>query len=76
PGSAAVTAAYAPAVPAPRDSLPAAPESADEVFARAVRHQDEHVIKLADTCLDVHQRTGHSDALAAVVRATELISEP
>ncbi|GAA4492473.1 questin oxidase family protein [Actinoallomurus oryzae] len=74
--SAAVTAAYTPAAPTPRHSLPTAPESADEVFERAVRHQDEHVIKLADTCLDVHQRTGHPDTLAAVVRATELINEP
>jgi hypothetical protein len=73
---AAVTAAYTPAAPAPRHDLPAAPESVDEVFDRAVRHQDEHVIKLADTCLDVHQRTGHPDALAAVIRATELINEP
>jgi hypothetical protein len=73
--SAAVTAAYLPAAPAPRHSLPTAPDSADEVFARAVRHRDEHVIKLADTCLDVYDRTGHPDALAAVVRATELIDE-
>ncbi|MER6944834.1 questin oxidase family protein [Nonomuraea sp. NPDC000554] len=73
--SASVTAAYTPATPTPRHSLPTAPESADEVFALAVRHQDEHVIKLADTCLDVHQRTGHPDALAAVIRATELIDE-
>ncbi|MCO6010653.1 hypothetical protein NE236_37420 [Actinoallomurus purpureus] len=74
--SAAVTAAYLPAAPAPRHSPPTAPDSADEVFARAVRHQDEHVIKLADTCLDVYDRTGNPDALAAVIRATELIDEP
>ncbi|MEU6553286.1 questin oxidase family protein [Streptomyces sp. NPDC046915] len=72
---AAVTAAYAPAAPAPRHSLPSAPGPADEVFAFAVRHQDEHVIKLADTCLDVHHRTGHPDVLAAVVRAADLIDE-
>ncbi|TLS47054.1 questin oxidase family protein [Streptomyces montanus] len=72
---AAVTAAYAPAAPTPRHSLPSAPESADEVFDLAVRHQDEHVIKLADTCLDIHQHTGRPDALAAVIRATELIDE-
>jgi hypothetical protein len=71
-----VTAAYTLAAPAPRDALPAAPGSADEVFARAVRHQDEHVIKLADTCLDVHDRTGDPDALSAVIRATALIDEP
>ncbi|MEV5750547.1 questin oxidase family protein [Actinoallomurus sp. NPDC052308] len=73
--SAAVTAAYTPATPEPRHTLPTAPGSPDEVFARAVRHGDEHVIKLADTCLDVHQRTGDPDALAAVIRATDLIDE-
>ncbi|WP_433172729.1 questin oxidase family protein [Actinoallomurus sp. CA-150999] len=73
--SAAVTAAYAPAAPAPGHGLPTAPDSAEEVFARAVRHGDEHVIKLADTGLDVHRRTGDPDALAAVIRATELIDE-
>jgi hypothetical protein len=70
-----VTAAYTPAAPAPRHSLPTAPDSAEEVFARAVRHQDEHVIKLADTALDVHERTGNPDALAAVIRATKLIDD-
>ncbi|WP_435804052.1 questin oxidase family protein [Streptomyces anthocyanicus] len=74
--SAAVTAAYAPAAPLPRHALPTAHRSAEETFALAVRHQDEHVIKLADTCLDVHRRTGCPDALAAVTRAIELIDEP
>jgi hypothetical protein len=41
---------------------------------RGVRHGDEHVIKLADTCLEVHERTGDDDALAAAVHATELIA--
>ncbi len=68
--SAAVIAAYAPAEAAA--GRPAA-DDADEVFARAVEHGDEHVIKLADTCLDVYGRTGDGDALAAAVRATELI---
>ncbi|MEV6050759.1 questin oxidase family protein [Streptomyces sp. NPDC052107] len=71
--SAAVTAAYRPAAPAPEDSLPTAPESVEEVFDLAARHGDEHVIKLADTCLDVHRRTGRPEALAAVVRAAGLI---
>ncbi|MFI9807958.1 questin oxidase family protein [Streptomyces sp. NPDC052301] len=74
--SAAVTAAYAPAEPAPAGSLPAAPGTADEVFDLAARHGDEHVIKLADTCLDVHARTGHPEALAAVARAAALVGEP
>lgn len=72
--TAAVTAAYAPAEPAPRADLPTVDGTAEEVFARAVRHGDEHVIKLADTCLEVHERTGDEDALAAAVRATELIA--
>jgi hypothetical protein len=75
--SAAVTAAYAPAEPAPRPDLPVAvtgPGAAEEVFARAVRHGDEHVIKLADTCLEVYGRTGDTDALSAAIRATELIA--
>ncbi|TDD12789.1 DUF4243 domain-containing protein [Nonomuraea deserti] len=70
---AAVTAAYAPAEPAPRRDLPAVPGSAEEVFELAVRHGDEHVIKLADTALDVYHRTDDPDALAAVVRAATLI---
>ncbi|EST33870.1 questin oxidase family protein [Streptomyces roseochromogenus] len=73
--SAAVTAAYAPAAAAPPDSLPTAPGSAEEVFELAARHGDEHVIKLADTCLEVHARTGRPEALAAVVRAAGLVEE-
>ncbi|GAA1618326.1 questin oxidase family protein [Nonomuraea maheshkhaliensis] len=70
---AAVTAAYAPDEPAPRGDLPAGPAEAEEAFELAVRHGDEHVIKLADTALDVYQRTDDPDALAAVVRAAGLI---
>jgi hypothetical protein len=44
----------------------------DDVFARAVEHRDEHVIKLADTALDVFERTGDPQALAAAVTASEL----
>lgn len=69
--TAAVTSAYAPAEPEPAPS--AAPGSPEEAFARAVRHGDEHAIKLADTCLEVYGRTGDADALRAAVRATELI---
>jgi hypothetical protein len=75
--SAAVTAAYGPADPAPRADLPVAPTgsgAADEVFALAVRHGDEHAIKLADTSLEVYERTGDAGALAAAIRATELIT--
>jgi hypothetical protein len=74
--AAALTAVYAPAVPAARTGLPDAPagtQPAEDAFARAVDHGDEHVIKFADTAVDVYARTGNADALAAVVRAAYLI---
>ena len=48
-------------------------ETAREVFARAVEHGDAHVIKFADTAIDVFARTGNRDAIAAALRAAELI---
>ncbi|MEU3738508.1 questin oxidase family protein [Streptomyces sp. NPDC032198] len=67
--SAAVTAMYAPDAPvaytAPGTFAP------EEVFERALAHGDEHVIKFADTALDV----GDERALASALRAIE-ISEP
>jgi Questin oxidase-like len=74
--AAALTAVYAPPVPASRADLPdppAGPQATEDVFARAVEHGDEHVIKFADTAADVYARTGRPDALAAAVRATVLI---
>ena len=74
--AAALTAIYAPAAPASPAELPdppAGPQAAEEVFARAVEHGDEHVIKFADTAADVYVRTGRPDALAAAVRAAALI---
>ncbi len=74
--AAALTAVYAPAVPAARAGLPgppAGPQPAEEVFARAVGHGDEHVIKFADAAADVYARTGNGDALAAAIRAADLI---
>jgi hypothetical protein len=44
-----------------------------EVFARAVEHRDEHVIKLADTALDVLEWTKDPRATDAVEVAMELI---
>ncbi|WP_030237868.1 MULTISPECIES: questin oxidase family protein [unclassified Streptomyces] len=67
--SAAVTAMYAPAEPVAR--VPAPRCTAEEVLERALAHGDEHVVKLADTALDV----GDAQALAAALRAVEL-SEP
>jgi hypothetical protein len=77
--AAALTAIYAPPEPAPPQTppaVPAGPGAVDEVFARAVDHGDEHVIKFADTAADVHARTGSPAALAAAVHATALIPRP
>jgi Questin oxidase-like len=76
--SSALTAVYAPAEPAPRERLPKAPagqsrDLAADTFARAVGHGDEHVIKFADTAVEVFGRTGDPDAIAAALRAIELI---
>ena len=74
--AAALTAVYAPAVPAARTDLPgppSGPHAAEDTFARAVDHGDEHVIKFADTAADAYARTGNPDALAAAVRAADLI---
>jgi hypothetical protein len=75
--AAALTAIYTPAAPAAPAELPdspAGPQAAEETFARAVEYGDEHVIKFADTAADVYARTGNADALAAAVRATQLIA--
>jgi len=74
--SAALTAIYAPATPAAGPTLPSAPggpQASEETFARAVEHGDEHVIKFADTAVEVYARTGDTGALAAAVHATSLI---
>jgi hypothetical protein len=71
--AAALTSWYSPDEPAPRTELPAASDDVDGVFARAAEHGDEHVIKFADTAVDVYERTGNPDALAAATRAAELI---
>lgn len=67
--SAAVTALYGPVEPVAW--TPPARFAPQEVMERALAHGDEHVIKLADTALDV----GDERALAAALRAVE-ISEP
>ena len=74
--AAALTAIYTPAAPAAQTELPdspAGPQAVQETFAQAVEHGDEHVIKFADTAADVYARTGNADALAAAVRAAQLI---
>jgi hypothetical protein len=77
--AAALTAIYAPAEAAPPQTRPAPPEGADavdEVFARAVEHGDEHVIKFTDTVADVYARTGNPTSLAAASHAVNLIPLP
>lgn len=73
---ATLTALYAPGTPADPSVLPPfpmGPRAAEEAFARAVAHGDEHVIKLADSALDSFARTQDSQALAAIYRAAALI---
>jgi hypothetical protein len=77
--TAALVAIYAPAEPAPpqtRPAPPTGPGAVEEVFARAVVHGDEHVIKFVDTAADVHARTGDPAALAAGLRAIDRIPRP
>jgi hypothetical protein len=74
--AAALTAIYAPAAPVLLTELPeppARPQTVEDTFALAIEHGDEHVIKFADTAADVFARTGDAEALAAAVRATQLI---
>ncbi|MFE7581118.1 questin oxidase family protein [Streptomyces gardneri] len=63
--AAAVTAAYTPRESAAYERTAL---SAEEVFARAAAHGDDHTIKFTDTALDV----GDPLALAAAVRSIEL----
>ncbi|MFE7468735.1 questin oxidase family protein [Streptomyces sp. NPDC057499] len=63
--SAAVTAAYGPAEAAPYSPADA---PAEELFARAAAHGNDHTIKFTDTALDV----GDATALAAALRSIEL----
>jgi hypothetical protein len=74
--AAALTAMYCPTEPAPRNALPAAGDENEpeaEALARAARHRDEHVMKFTDTAVEVFQRTGNRDALAAAMRSCQLI---
>lgn len=69
--TAAMTSVYAPADGiAPPTVTPATPV---EVFARAARHGDEHVVKLADAILDAHAASGDDRLLTAPGYAGQLI---
>ena len=75
--SAAITSGYAPAQPMPRDERPApltGEDAVHDLVELAVAHGDEHVIKFADTAVDVYERTADPDALAAAVHASVLLS--
>ncbi|MFE1769428.1 questin oxidase family protein [Streptomyces angustmyceticus] len=71
----AITAIYA--ADAPRPAPDAASATPGEVFERAVAHGDEHVIKFADTALDVAAASedGDTRALSAALNALALIDE-
>ncbi len=64
--TAAVVAAYRPGRAAP---APAAPADAADLLERALAHGGEHVIKLADTAIRAHSRSGSGTALVAGVNA-------
>ncbi|KAB1935966.1 questin oxidase family protein [Micromonospora sp. ALFpr18c] len=69
--TAAMTSVYAPTAGiAPPTVTTATPA---EVFARAARHGDEHVVKLADAVLDAHAASGDERLLAAAGYAGQLI---
>ncbi|MGC5017444.1 questin oxidase family protein [Micromonospora sp. DT47] len=70
--TAAVTAVYAPPTGVPMPAV--APGTPAEVFARAARHGDAHVVKLADAVLDAHAATGDERVLAAAGYAGQLMS--
>ncbi|MFG2106148.1 questin oxidase family protein [Micromonospora chersina] len=69
--TAAVTSVYAPPTPAPAPAVSDGEPA--EVFARAARHGDAHVVKLADAVLEAHAATGDARVLAAAGYAGQLI---
>jgi hypothetical protein len=70
--TAAVVTMYDGTLPSP-GSRPAPVRCADDTFALAVEHKDEHVIKFADTALDVFAWTANEAVLAATHRAANEI---
>lgn len=74
--SAAITAAYAPAQPETLSAPPVGSDPAARVLDQAAQHGDEHVIKFADTALDVFDHTGDPNVLAAALHAGRLIESP
>jgi hypothetical protein len=77
--SAAVIATYAPKAVAPSDTGATAPAGDDPAAALldlAAGHADEHVLKFADTVVEVYERTGDPAALTAAVHSSRLIESP
>lgn len=66
--SAAVLAAYLP----PDTRPPRGTEGVEDLVEEALNHGGEHVIKLTDTALYAHQRSGNESALSAVRAAIDL----
>jgi hypothetical protein len=73
--AAAITVTYAgpPARPA---ALPAGGDPVGVLLDRVADHQDEHVLKFADTAVESYERTGDDAALAAAHLAADLIASP
>ncbi|MGW3889241.1 questin oxidase family protein [Micromonospora chokoriensis] len=69
--TAAMTSVYAPADGIAPPTVTAATPA--EVFARAARHGDEHVVKLADAVLDAYAVSGDDRLLAAPGYAGQMI---
>ena len=66
--SAAVVSAYRPAT----DAGAAPGPDVDDAFGATIDHGSEHMIKFADTALEVFGRTGDDKALAAIGQAIRL----
>ncbi|MFL6118406.1 hypothetical protein [Actinophytocola sp.] len=73
--AAAVTVTYA-GPPARATASSRADDPAGVLLDRAADHQDEHVLKFADTAVESYERTGNGDALAAAHLAADLIPTP
>ncbi|MDJ0463834.1 questin oxidase family protein [Streptomyces sp. H27-C3] len=74
--SAALVSTYEPRHGIPRGELPEPPNCDDpiaEVVRRSAEHGDEHVIKFTDTAVEVFERTGNPDALAAATHIATLV---
>jgi len=75
---AAIDSAYAPhaATRSRQMVIPFHPDPVDWIFDEAVAHGDEHVIKFADTAVDVYNWSNNPAALAAATYAMRLLPKP